>query len=63
MGVSLANSIQISWPLNEPKSFRPNAQHLYRPKEIDGSCFFHLQQLQVQCWVPNYFLGPQPLVH
>jgi hypothetical protein len=48
-GVSLANSIQISWPLSDTKFFRLKTKlSLYRLEGIGGSCFFPLQELQVQ---------------
>jgi hypothetical protein len=48
-GVSLANSIQISWPLCETKFFKLKTKlSLYSPKGIGGSYFFPLQELKVQ---------------
>jgi hypothetical protein len=48
-GVSLANSIQILGPLCDNKFLKIKTKmSLYRPKGIGGSCFFPLQELQVQ---------------
>lgn len=55
-GVSLANSIQISWPLSDTKFFILKTKlSLYRLEAIGGSCFFFSKNCESNIKFPILF--------